>query len=173
MQRNSIASRTAAATPLAGKSWEGTDIRWNGRVRMALVLLGAVCLGCGAKPRELPVVPVSGQLFFQSQPAAGALVVLHPLESTDSSLWPMGYPRGTVSADGSFQISTYRDGDGAPEGKYRVCALWTQRLDGAETGDPEDESPDLFQERYIDPARSTLDATVAGPSTELPRIDLK
>jgi hypothetical protein len=139
----------------------------------ACFLWVAIFPGCSSKPSEMTVVPVRGQLFFQSQPAAGALVILHPLGELESSAWPLGYPRGTVSEDGSFQITTYRDHDGAPEGKYRVLAVWNRAAGGSQTADPENETEDLFQERYSDPARSTLEASVTAPSTELPRLDLK
>jgi hypothetical protein len=119
------------------------------------------------------VVPVSGQLFVQSQPAGGAMVVLHPLGELASEDWTLGYPRATVAADGSFRMTTYRADDGAPEGQYRVLVNWFRPLEDSETGDPEDETEDLLQERYSDPNRSPLEATVAGPSTELARFDLK
>ena len=136
-------------------------------------LLVAACIGCGTKTTEMPVVPVSGQMFVQSRPAVGALVVLHPLSDLAGKDWSLGYPRGSVSADGSFRIATYRGDDGAPEGQYRVLVSWTQPLEDSGSGDPENETPDLLQERYSDPERSTLEATVTGPSTELPRFDLK
>ncbi|MCL4207686.1 MAG: hypothetical protein KJ000_34820 [Pirellulaceae bacterium] len=173
MQRISFGSSAAFATAESGKVRKIVAASHGGGRLWWCLLLGAACIGCGTKSKEMPVVPVSGQMFVQSRPAEGALVVLHPLGDLANGDWSLGYPRGSVSADGSFRISTYRSDDGAPEGQYRVLVSWTQQAEGSETGDPEDETPDLLQERYCDPERSTLEATVNGPSTELPKFDLK
>jgi hypothetical protein len=139
----------------------------------AALLLAASVAGCGRSENEFPVVPVSGQMFYQSKPAEGALVILHPQGELASGTWAGGYPRGTVSGDGSFQISTYGENDGAPEGSYRVLVTWTKPASDAETGDPEAETSDLLRGRYGDPAVSPLEATVTAPSAQLPRFDLQ
>jgi hypothetical protein len=173
MQRIPFGSSAAFATADSGNVSKIVANPCASRRLSWCLLLAVVCIGCGTKTKEMPVVPVSGQMFVQTRPAQGALVVLHPLGELASGDWSLGYPRGKVSADGSFRITTYRDDDGAPEGQYRVLVSWTQPLVDSGSGDPEDETPDLLQERYSDPARSTLEASVTGPSTDLPRFDLK
>ena len=93
----------------------------------AAVLFAAGCLGhvLGCTPsHERSVFPVKGQVFVRSQPAAGARVILRPMENANPEEWTAGYPRGMVADDGSFQVSTYGSDDGAPAGDYVVLVEW-------------------------------------------------
>ena len=135
----------------------------------------AVCVflpGCEPS-NEKAVYPVKGQLFVRSQPAEGALIILSPADGADPSGWTAGYPRAVASADGSFQISTYEDNDGAPAGEYIVLVQWRKPVSGSMPSDPETEVPDRLGGRYMDPQASKLRATVSESPTELPRIDLE
>jgi hypothetical protein len=79
----------------------------------------AVCLalsfGCSNRKSVYPahgtVVDAAGN------PVAGALVVFHPAggDSKDPDL-----PRATTDEDGSYKLTTYANGDGAPAGDYTV-----------------------------------------------------
>jgi hypothetical protein len=132
----------------------------------------AVLSGCGGASGERPTVPVSGQAFFQSQPAAGAMVVLLPADDPSPELWPQGFPRAIVAEDGSFQVGTYKDTDGAPAGEYRVTVTW---LVPAPNSSPEDSEPDLVDRlggRYADPERSAWVVKVEKPKAEVPRLEL-
>src|SRR5262249_36217051 len=86
--------------------------------------------GCSANaetPRK-PVHPVRGSIFVDGQPAADAFVLFHPVSDPDR------YPTkafGRVGKDGSFRLSTYDTGDGAPAGDYAVTITW-RRLNEAE-----------------------------------------
>jgi len=120
-------------------------------------------------PAKKVCYPVKGQVFAGSQPAAGAMVILHPDGSTPDE-WPDGFPRAQVRADGSFEVGTYTDNDGAPAGQYTVLITWTQ---GAGTEDSEDtQMIDRLKGRYSDPTTSKLKATVSSGPTEIPPIRL-
>lgn len=85
---------------------------------LLLALLTAA--GCGAaKP---PLHPVRGQVFFQDKPAEGVLVLCHPVGGQLPPDAPLP-PHGHVQADGSFTLSTYAEGDGAPAGEYVIVIL--------------------------------------------------
>jgi hypothetical protein len=67
--------------------------------------------GCGSRPA---VYPVKGRVTFNGQPVTTGTVAFH---ATDDKV-PL--VRGQLQADGSFELTTYRPGDGAPPGKYQV-----------------------------------------------------
>ena len=102
--------------------------RLLGNFPTALLLSGwlLICLaGCGGGPVRPPVHPVTGQAFFQKMtPAAGAFIVFHPVsEALEKAMEARPFAR--VQPDGSFSLTTYDEGDGAPEGEYGVTVVWT------------------------------------------------
>ncbi|WP_145093085.1 hypothetical protein [Anatilimnocola aggregata] len=114
--------------------------------------------------------PVSGELFVQDTPAAGALVILRPLEQADANTWPMGFPRATVADDGSFQFETYDEGDGAPAGKYVLLAEWRGNEDvGEETDDSVRQN--RLDPIYNDPGLSPWTVDIAAKRNRLPRFE--
>jgi hypothetical protein len=131
------------------------------RPRRLILLIGvlAPCFllsSCGRSGHK-PVYPVRGQVFVDGQPAAQAFVVLHP----EGEVNPQAdRPYGHVGADGSFTLTTYDPGDGAPAGEYVVTVVW---LAPAKSEDP----PDRLAGRYRDPKTSKLRATVRNGPTEL------
>jgi len=110
--------------------------------------------GCGKGRERQPVYPVRGQVFIQGQPAAEAFVVFHPVKDDGAqALRPYGY----VSADGSFTLTTYEQGDGAPSGEYGVAIVWPEGEEGH----------DRLNGRYMDPKKTKLRAEVKNGPTEL------
>jgi hypothetical protein len=74
---------------------------------LALVVLG----GCGA--RKYPVV---GKVVYRDgTPFPGGMVIFSPMDPTN----PTG-ARGYIREDGSFELSTDKEGDGSLEGHYRA-----------------------------------------------------
>ena len=147
------------------------------KVRLVSALLLACALGfcvsgCGGGPKRTPVYPVSGELFVKGQPAAGARLTLQPEIVSDPKLWPMGYPSAIVQPDGKFQFSSYAEGDGAPEGNYKLLAQWDDS-DGIPNEDPEAPPPKLkLDPAYFDPARSPWSVVVEKKSNQLTRYEV-
>ena len=81
---------------------------------IAVVLLGLA--GCGG-PR---LYPVHGKVTWEdgaeARELAGGLVIC---ESVDGKVGA----RGDIEQDGSFQLSTYKPGDGVLPGKHRVAVV--------------------------------------------------
>jgi hypothetical protein len=129
--------------------------------------------GCD-RSTQTDLVPVRGQVFFRSRPAAGAVVILHPVGTPTPEQWPNGYPRGTVSPDGSLEIGTRSSRDGAPAGDYKILVQWpaSSGSNGGEGRDTGANNVDRFRGRYATSARSPWQAKVESPETELPRLDL-
>ncbi len=83
--------------------------------------------GCDHAEARVPLVPVSGKVFFEGQPADGAVVKLH---HTDPAMARRIKPTGIVEPDGTFKIGTYEDEDGAPPGNYKATFEWSDPEDG-------------------------------------------
>src|SRR5262249_29117138 len=96
-----------------------TRLRWVGS-RLAILALGlAFAAGCGdGKPTPYPV---SGKVLVGGKEADGAIVRLWPVDSDGpDAVRPLGY----VQPDGSFQLTSHKENDGAPPGKYKVTVEW-------------------------------------------------
>src|SRR5262249_55119177 len=112
------------------------------RAAVLALLLSASC----AQDHRKPLYPVRGQVFVQGQPARDAFVIFPPLHSTDP------YPTkafARVAADGSFRLTTYQTGDGAPAGDYAVTVWWRKVTKAGE-----EKGPDQLHGRYRDPQTS-------------------
>ena len=130
------------------------------------------CASCGdAKPRK-QTVPVEGKVLWKNDktPAAGAVVVFRPVGDDKLENWPDGFPRASVGGDGSFELSTYGDGDGAPAGDYAVLITWPRAAASPQQdADPESErgdNADRFEGAYSDPARPRWTKQVAAGAND-------
>ena len=141
------------------------------RLSWALFGLAFATLGCSRAQRpvvsELPVHPVRGKVLVDGQPPIGAVVRFHA-QQPRPVLAPT--PRGQVGEDGSFQLTSYRVHDGAPEGEYRVTFTWPDA--SGEKREDWDEGRQRLPGRYQDPARSGYTARVVVGTNELPPFDL-
>lgn len=101
-----------------------------------LLLLPLVTLWCGCSSGESrpEVYPATGRLTINEQPAAGALISLHPVDGQDFDARG-SRPWATVQADGSFALSTYGEADGAPVGEYAVSVIWAEDPNAVDPGD--------------------------------------
>jgi hypothetical protein len=101
--------------------------------RFAPVAVALLCLALvGCEPGKPPAVPAGGKVTFKkSTPPVGALVVFHPTDPAAEKTIG-GKPFGKVGEDGTFKLTSYAEGDGAPEGEYGVTIDW--RGKGKETG---------------------------------------
>lgn len=126
--------------------------------------------GCGSG--ELPVYSVSGEVRYQGKPADGAEIIFHPQGGSDES--KQIRPNGRTDESGKFNLTTYKMGDGAPAGEYKISITLPGPIPGA---NPKDKSaahagPDLLQGRYAEAEKSGLKATVTTSANQLPTIEL-
>jgi hypothetical protein len=70
--------------------------------------------GCGSG--QVAVYPVSGQVSFKGNPMVGGGTISFVPIDADSGKGA----GGKIDAQGNYVMTTYREGDGAPAGKYRV-----------------------------------------------------
>jgi len=93
--------RTVSASARVLRLWHAGALVW-------LLLFGAS--GCGSET----FFPVSGKVTYKDgKPVTAGLVIFEPVSQKTSA-------RGEIQADGSFQLGTYKDNDGAMEGEYKV-----------------------------------------------------
>jgi hypothetical protein len=126
----------------------------------ALAAVGG--LSCG--PSGPALHPVRGSVHFEGQPAEGATVVLEPVGGGGD----LSKPSGTVSADGTFTVTTHPHGSGAPAGEYAVLVTWYPP-DARSVDNPKNKLP----AKYADPAKTPVPkVTVPAGGTEVPPIKL-
>jgi hypothetical protein len=72
-----------------------------------------------------PTHPVTGRVLLDGSPLPGAYVTFHAIDAKD----PKKSSRVTdalAEGDGSFVVSTYKAGDGLPDGEYKVTVVLRQ-----------------------------------------------
>jgi len=114
-------------------------------------------IGCGGKE----IYQVKGKVVYEDgadvSVLAKAMVVFDPADEDG----PKVSARGEVQPDGSFQMSTYKEGDGVVPGKYRVALAPPPFLGGRGKARPQ-----LLDPIYQDYETSGLEITVTGPVTD-------
>jgi len=83
---------------------------------LIVVAIAALLLGCGSREPRLATIRVQGTLYLDDKVFGPALLQLTPDPPNES----MPVVNAYVKKDGSFELRTYKDGDGAPAGKYNV-----------------------------------------------------
>jgi hypothetical protein len=109
-----------------------------------------------------PCVAVKGKVVKKNgQPCAGAFVVFHPGKGLDVE---MGQRRPFAYAgdDGSFELTTFKEKDGAPAGEYGVTVVWEVKAKdaGPKIGEFNSAPSDALEGRYGNPRQPKLNATV-------------
>jgi hypothetical protein len=134
----------------------------NSRFALLAVVLACASGGCGSGGKP-DAVPAGGKVVFnKTVPPVGALVVFHPTDPAAEKRIG-GKPFGKVKDDGTFVLTTYSEGDGAPPGEYGVTIDW--RAPAKDTkfslGDPgSGAGPSRLNPKYSNPQQPTLKATV-------------
>jgi hypothetical protein len=120
-----------------------------------IALLGT-CSGCGTSVGAgAPLIPVKGKVTYKGKPLSQGTVTF---ESQDSGK----RARGKLQADGTFVMSTYKDGDGVAAGAYTVII----------TGVDKTLAKDRAFKQYMFRSYGALTAEVTPDHTEFP-FDLK
>lgn len=124
--------------------------RLSGIAILALVVMIPACA------KHKPVFQVKGRVLDSNgKPAAGATVVFHPTVA-DPKDKDIAKPTAQVDADGNFNLTTYKTGDGAPQGEYNVTVFWP-----APKKNPFDAvGADQLKGAFADPKTSKIKFTV-------------
>lgn len=100
-------------------------------------LMGLACglfLGCGGgEDDRVSVVPAGGTVYLDDQPHGPVTLSLTPVAAEE------GDKRPTIGAevkdDGSFTLTTYDTGDGAPPGEYTATLSAAVKADSTDPAD--------------------------------------
>jgi hypothetical protein len=135
------------------------------RVLKSFVLLCLVAAIPSCGPARKSVFPVKGRVVDSAgKPLVGATVLFHPIapDAEDPTI-----PAAHVDESGSFVLTTYVQGDGAPAGEYSVTILLVPpRKNPLDT-----QAPDQLKGRYANPTTSKIRFTVEKrESNEVPDI---
>jgi hypothetical protein len=135
--------------------------------RLAAVACLSAIVGCGeAKPERIAVHPAAGTITFKGQPMPGAIVALHPKSALAESV---PTPRANVDKDGTFKLSTFDAGDGAPEGEYILTVQWYKPI---KQGPDLVSGPNVVPPKYSSPQHSDKIIKIAAGQNNLDPIKL-
>jgi hypothetical protein len=139
--------------------FRGVVRRWLRIAAVGLPLALAGAVGCGGTN----LYPVRGTVAFKGgapvTPLVGGQVVFEPLDPGAKQS-----ARGDIQPDGTFRLGTYRDGDGAPPGTYKVLVM-------PPPPSPSDEKrpkPRVLHPRYQRPSETPLKFTVRRGDNDCP-----
>jgi len=78
---------------------------------VSLLLAAFFVAGCGSKAKT---IPTSGVVTLDGEPLADARVTFNPLDASGRMAF------GNTDSQGRFTLSTFKEGDGALAGQYRI-----------------------------------------------------
>jgi hypothetical protein len=135
-------------------------------------VLAIALIGCSSEshvPEGVELHPAGGKVTYKGQPVEGATVTFRPSGQSPSAV-------AMTEADGTFKLQAFPNTEGAVAGDYTVTvvkqvAAETEKVDSfaemeqrSKAGQPASGRPafrSLIPEKYGDPAKSGLKATVA------------
>jgi hypothetical protein len=129
----------------------------------AVLALVAAFSGCSEEGSKVPVFPVKGSVKFEGEPAAGAFVVFHPLSPAKPGETPPR-PSAQVQPDGTFELTTTSQADGAPAGEYAVTVQWTKLI---KQGNDTLAGPNVIPPIYAKPETTPWKVTVKDAPNQL------
>ena len=119
-------------------------------VRASFVLVGALLVGLPACTRGPRTFPVKGTVMYNGKPVPKGTVLFTPMNGGSTAT-------GEINEDGTYRLTTYKPGDGACVGEYRVVIM---AMEGPLRGDPPIAPPPIIPDKYSSLALSDLKATV-------------
>jgi hypothetical protein len=133
---------------------------------LAAGALVALMSGCGGN-RGPVLYSVRGSVRINGEPAKDVNVMFTPVAPPEGGATPLS-PAAVTGEDGSFRLMSFKPGDGAPAGDYRVTinypmSRFNKHLNGI----------DRLKGKFADPKTSGLTAKVEPKSNDLPPFDLK
>lgn len=131
---------------------------------LAILSLPA-CFG-GDGYERLETVPVTGRVTVDGQvPTSPIKITCHAVNGMNAE--HPTYSWSLTGEDGTFEISTFDQGDGVPTGEYALTFYWGE-MNLVSMGYS---GPDKLNDRYADPATSQVRFTVTAGESD--PIDLE
>ena len=95
--------------------WKGSETSMRVTIMFLGTLLGLV-LTAGCADNLSPVAKVGGRITFQGRPVVSGKLLFLPEGGGKQAI-------GSIRQDGSFELTTYREGDGALVGNHHAVVL--------------------------------------------------
>ncbi len=122
---------------------------------LGLLFLGASC-GCGSAAGSLPsLIPVKGKVTFKGQPLTKGVITFDPTDYGRAAT-------GQLQADGTYVLTTYKDGDGIVAGLHKISIAGVDKKIGS----------DRVFKKFMSSGGPALEAEVSPDKTEF-NIDIK
>jgi hypothetical protein len=116
----------------------------------AVVSLGIACAGCTSGSGSLPsLISVKGKVTYKGQPVTTGVVQFEPDDYGRNA-------SGNIQSDGTYELTTFKPGDGVVAGHHRISITDTGRQGGR----------DVVPKKYARPNTSKLTADVDPAHTE-------
>ncbi len=140
-------------------------------VSIFLCLLFIFVSGCGSDGLPIqPTHPVKGSVTLNGKPVENVTVVLQPV---DTKAFKMNErPQGKTNAQGEFTIFTYKEGDGAPAGEYKVGVALIVLNDSGDDLVKREKTATFIPYKYQKPETSGLTVTIKAGANQIPPFDL-
>ena len=141
-----------------------------------LILFAISTVSCQKEQTDLlTVYPARGQVFVNDQPAENAEIFFFAIGIDNQRT---GASQAVVDKDGWYELSTYKNKDGAPEGKFIVTIVWPIGSKPPDEGFEASKMPpriDRLNGLYAKPDRSSLRMTIprGGRVLETIRLEVK
>ena len=130
----------------------------GGRWQLACGLISWLIMsGCDSGVPQ--PVPVSGTVEYQGQPLTDGAVAFVPVVPAEGHA-----ARGIIESDGYFKLTTFKKGDGAFPGDYKVTVFAYEEAEDM-MGPFQGVGPSLIPERYNQASTTDLAETVQNRST--------
>jgi hypothetical protein len=131
---------------------------------IAGVLLAGLMTGCGDSDR-VAVVKAAGKVTLDGKAHGPASLTFTPTGGGADDKRPV--VGGVVAKDGTFTLTTYETGDGAPPGEYSVAL-------GPDTSDAASTDPDKMMATMSGgPSADSVTVTVPDGGTDSLKLDFK
>lgn len=127
-------------------------------------LAAGLLIGCGGPSGPPETVQVFGKVTYAGQPLEKGTITFQPVESEGQKV--VRPARATLNADGTYQLSTFSEGDGALPAEYRVVIESYENEPTAEEYDAGVKRKSAIPEKYGNVLTSGQSATVPGDGTE-------
>ena len=136
-------------------------------ISLLLSIIAVTLFGCSSQTGP-ECFPVHGLVSTKGKPLAEAMVTLHPVSGEMAGGQK---PLGITKADGTFELTTFKSGDGAPPGEYAISVELRALQTGGE--EPTRTGPNTLPAKYAKPATSGLKFTVIAGENQISPIELK
>ena len=115
----------------------------------AIAALAVCCLvaaGCGSDGLE--TAEVTGTVSLDGEPLSHGTVTFTPEKGRAAT--------GAIQSDGTFTLSTYKNGDGAVVGEHKIAVTCAEKIGDDQQGEPQSLDAGMFaRTRTLIPAKYT------------------